>query len=50
MVLTVEEKLEEDMEPSKMVAAEHFSDCKGLHPSTTEEYSRDKSPVRLRGR
>ena len=49
VVLTVEKKFDADMESFKMVAIEHFSGCKGLHPYTAEECSRDKFLVRLRG-
>ena len=47
--VVVEEKFEADMKSSKMVDVEHFSGCKGLHPYTAEECSRDKFLVRLRG-
>ena len=44
-----EEKLEENVEPSKEVAAECFSACKGLRASTVDELCfRDRFLVRLR--
>ena len=49
VVAAVEDELEENVEPSKEVAADCFSPCKGLRTSTVEELCiRDRFLVRLR--
>ena len=49
MVAVEEEELEENVEPSKEVAADCFSACKRLHATTVEELCfRDRLLVRLR--